>query len=56
MNDLFSRMGTLGEMFKFFWKRKLYWLIPMIVVLVVFSLLIILGNSGGIAPFIYTIF
>ena len=49
-------VSTLGELFQFMWKCKLYWLIPMIVVLLLFSVLIILGSAGGIGPFIYTLF
>jgi hypothetical protein len=49
-------MGILGELLGFLWARKLYWLIPMIVVLLVFAVLIILGSAGPAAPFIYTLF
>ncbi|MDP6139500.1 MAG: DUF5989 family protein, partial [Candidatus Woesearchaeota archaeon] len=36
--------------------RKKYWLIPIIIVLVLFGGLIILSQGSAIAPFIYTIF
>jgi hypothetical protein len=38
------------------WKRKLWWMIPMVVVLLAFGLLLILAQSSAIAPFIYTLF
>ena len=48
------------EFIKEFWEllkvRKKYWLIPIIIVLVVFGGLIILSQGSAIAPFIYTIF
>ncbi len=56
MRDLFSRMGVLGELFSFLWKRKLYWLIPMMIVLALFIVLIILGSNPATAPFIYPLF
>ena len=57
MRDMFARMGILGELLQFLWARKLYWIIPMIVVLLVFAVLIILGATAGpAAPFIYTLF
>ncbi len=56
MRDFFARMGILGELLQFLWMRKLYWLIPMIITLIVFALLIVIGNAGGVAPFIYTLF
>ena len=47
---------TLGELFQFLWRQKLWWLVPMIALLLLFGLLIALGSSAGIGPFIYTFF
>lgn len=49
-------VGTLAELFEFLWRRRLWWLMPMVIVLVIFAGLIILGSAGGIGPFIYTLF
>lgn len=51
-----SNFGVVGELLRFLWQRKLWWLIPMIVVLMVFGLLIVFASSSGIGPFIYTLF
>jgi hypothetical protein len=56
MQDFFMRMGILGELLAFLWKRKLYWLIPLIVTLLVFAVLIIVGSAGPGGAFIYTLF
>lgn len=48
--------ATLGELFHFLWHQKLWWLVPMVVVLLLFAVLIILGSNAGIGPFIYTLF
>ena len=48
--------GTLRELFQYLWKRKLWWLMPMIVVLLLFVVLIVLGSTAGVGPFIYTLF
>jgi hypothetical protein len=50
-----SRLGVIGELITFFWQRKLWWLIPMIVVLFLFMILIVAGTAAGIGPFIYTL-
>jgi hypothetical protein len=55
-SDVLSRLGILGELFRFLWARKLWWLIPMIVALVFFGLIIALGSSGVLSPFIYSLF
>jgi len=51
-----SRLGILGELLRFLWKRKLWWMIPLIVMLIVFSLLLITAQGSALAPFIYTLF
>ena len=48
------------EFIKEFWEflkvRKKYWLLPILLVLVLFGGLIILSQGSAVAPFIYTIF
>jgi hypothetical protein len=49
-------MNFLKEFWEFLKVRKKYWLLPIIIVLVLFGGLIILSQGSAIAPFIYTIF
>ena len=56
LQDFFMRLGVLGELLAFLWKRKLYWMLPMVITLIVFALLIIIGGSSPLSPFIYTLF
>ena len=51
-----SNVGIVGQLLNFLWQRKLWWLIPMVVVLLVFGLLLIFASASGIGPFIYTLF
>ncbi len=51
-----SNMGIIGEFLKFLWARKMWWLIPMVVVLLVFGFLLIFASASGVGPFIYTLF
>ena len=48
--------GTLGELFQFLLERKLWWMIPMVIVLVLLGILIFMAQSTPVAPFIYTLF
>jgi hypothetical protein len=48
--------GTVGELLAFLWRRKRFWLIPFVVMLLVVGVLIIVGEVTGVAPFIYTLF
>ena len=54
-NAVTGRASVMGELLSFLWQRKLYWLIPMIIVLLVFALIILAGGSSILAPFIYSI-
>ncbi len=51
-----SRLGIAGELIGFLWERKLWWLIPMVVVLLAFGGLLITAHSSALGPFIYTLF
>lgn len=51
-----SRLGVLGEFIQFLKTEKKYWLLPIVVVLVLFGLLILAAQSSAVAPFIYTLF
>ena len=49
-------MSFINEFWEFLKERKKYWLLPIIIVLVLFGGLIILSQGSAVAPFIYTIF
>ena len=50
----------MGEFVLEFWafmkERKKFWLLPIVVVLVLFGGLILLTQGSVVAPFIYTLF
>ena len=49
-------MSFIKEFCEFLRVRKKYWLLPTLIVLVIFGGLIILSQGSVVAPFIYTIF
>ncbi len=51
-----TNTGIAGEIMLFLWQRKMWWLIPMVTVLLLFGLLLVFASSSGVAPFIYTLF
>jgi len=49
-------MEFIKDLWGFLRQRKKFWLLPLIVVLLVFGVLIVLTAGSAIAPFIYTLF
>jgi hypothetical protein len=47
---------VFAEFLAFLRQEKKYWLIPIVVVFVLFGLLIVFSQSSAVAPFIYTLF
>ena len=46
----------IKEFLEFLKVRKKYWLLPIIIILLIFGGLIVLSQGTAVAPFIYTIF
>jgi len=46
----------MNELMVFLWERKLWWMMPMVLTLLLFGLLILFAESSAVAPFIYTLF
>ena len=53
---LSSRLGIMRDLFGFLWRQRLWWMIPMITILLLFGLLLIFAQSSPLAPFVYTLF
>tara|TARA_B100001093_G_C26165686_1_gene733478 strand:+ start:142 stop:291 length:150 start_codon:yes stop_codon:yes gene_type:complete len=49
-------MDFIKEFLEFLTARKKYWLLPILIVLVLFGGVLILSQGSAVAPFIYTIF
>ena len=51
-----DKLGIGGELLSFLWTRKLWWMIPLVTILLFFGIIIVVGSATGVGPFIYTIF
>jgi competence protein ComGC len=49
-------MEFIKDLWGFLRVRKKFWLLPIIVVLLIFGVLIVVTAGSAIAPFIYTLF
>lgn len=51
-----NRVAISAELISFLWRRKLWWLLPMVITLLLFGLLIVFAEASGTGPFIYVLF
>jgi Family of unknown function (DUF5989) len=49
-------MNFVTELWRFMRVRKKFWLLPVLVMMVVFGGLVVLTKGSAVAPFIYTLF
>ena len=49
-------MSFLQELWAFMRIRKKYWLLPIMIMMLLFGGLVVLTQGSAVAPFIYTIF
>ena len=51
-----SKGRIFKELWQFLSEQKKYWLVPIVVVILLFGLLLIFAQGSAVAPFIYTLF
>ncbi|MDD5090859.1 MAG: DUF5989 family protein [Candidatus Wallbacteria bacterium] len=49
-------MDFLKDFWEFLKVRKKFWLLPILLVLLLFGVLVVFTSGSAVAPFIYTIF
>ena len=49
-------LSTVAELFAFLWRRRLWWLFPAVVLVLLIGGLILAAETTGVAPFIYPLF
>jgi hypothetical protein len=55
MRDMLSRLGVWGELLGFLWRRKLYWMLPLIIALTLIVVFVLLASNPITAPFVYPV-
>jgi hypothetical protein len=48
--------SLLSEFGQFLRQEKKYWLVPIVIMFILFGLLLVFSQSSAVAPFIYTLF
>lgn len=50
---LTQRSSTVAELFTFLWQRRLWWLLPLAVLLFLIGILFALAQMSSVAPWMY---
>ena len=53
MRGLASKFQIAGELLGFLWAQRLWWMIPLVVMLLLLALLIAFASATSLGPFIY---
>jgi hypothetical protein len=56
IRGLLANVPVLGDIFVALWRNRRWWLIPLVLVLVLFGLLLAFAAVSGVGPFIYALF
>lgn len=48
-------LRTVSDLMHFLWSKKLWWMIPLVAVLLIFGSLIFLASSTALGPFVYAL-
>ena len=56
LRNLAYKLNVAHELVYFLWARRLWWLIPMVTIMVLFGLLMIFAQTSALAPFLYPLF
>jgi hypothetical protein len=54
-NPMNASRILIGEIILFIWQKKLWWLIPLLIMLLLASALIFMTQSSAISPFVYAL-
>jgi Family of unknown function (DUF5989) len=50
-----NRSAIVGEVFAFLWQRKLWWLIPLALLILMIGVLFAVAQVSSVAPWMYSL-
>lgn len=51
-----GKLAIFSELWAFLNKRKKWWLLPIVIMIVLLGLVLVFAQGSALAPFIYTVF
>ena len=56
MRKSLRRAARLAPLFRYLWQERIWWMIPLVLLLLLLGGVIFLSQSAAVSPFIYTLF
>ncbi len=56
LQTILGRFEIARDLLRFFWRSRWWWMTPLLVALLIFSILVVLAETSAVAPLIYTLF
>ena len=56
IKNTLGRFSIAHDLLAFFWKERIWWMIPLIIILLLLGILMFLSQTTPVGPFIYTLF
>ena len=56
MKTWLLKVSIASELLTFLWEARLWWMIPVVLLLLILGSILIIAQGSAIAPFIYTLF
>jgi beta-lactamase regulating signal transducer with metallopeptidase domain len=53
LGQISARTAIVGEVFAFLWERKLWWLVPLAVLIFLIGILFAIAQVSSVAPWMY---
>lgn len=44
------------ELLQYLWEKKLWWLLPPIIIFIIFGALVLFSTTSPVSPFVYVLF
>jgi hypothetical protein len=51
-----DRLAIVGELLGFVWHRKIWWMLPPVLALIVIALLVMFSQGSALSPLLYPLF
>jgi hypothetical protein len=56
LKNLVIKLGIAKDLLEFLWSRKLWWLMPVVLLILILTAILFFAQATGVSPLIYALF